>query len=251
MQYIIIIFAFVICLLVYFMYRILSSTVNKVNEQTKAYFVEKLQVYDNLIDEKEKQLNEIEDNIKNKRIELEKLGDANSKKGYTFDNSIIDIMTDADYKGKNFKDQKKIDEDFDFNYEKIISNFISNNVDEMDYNTCLSIKKKFNSKLIYKIRNEIDLEKAIMDELDESEKYIFEKYLGFCNKVNLEDFLNFVDEELSSNSPYVEVQVASNKQNYDHLSKYVKTVVNDSIYKGIKIIYRNKVYDFSLNERNV
>ena len=251
MQYIIVVFALVICLLVYFMYRILSSTVNKVNEQTKVYFVEKLQVYDNLIEEKEKQLNEIEDNIKNKRIELEKLSDANSKKSYTFDNSIIDIMTDADYKSKDLNNQKKIEDNFDFDYEKIISNFISDNFDEMDYNACLNIKKKFDSKLIYKIRNEIDLEQAIMDELDESEKYIFEKYLGFCSKVNLEDFLNFVDEEISSSSPYVEVQVASNKQNYDHLSKYVKTVVNDSIYKGIKIIYRNKVYDFSLNERNV
>ena len=251
MQYIIVVLALVICLLVYFMYRILSSTVNKVNEQTKVYFVEKLQVYDNLIEEKEKQLNEIEDNIKNKRIELEKLSDANSKKSYTFDNSIIDIMTDADYKSKDLNNQKKIEDNFDFDYEKIISNFISDNVDEMDYNACLNIKKKFDSKLIYKIRNEIDLEQAIMDELDESEKYIFEKYLGFCSKVNLEDFLNFVDEEISSSSPYVEVQVASNKQNYDHLSKYVKTVVNDSIYKGIKIIYKNKVYNFSLNERNV
>ena len=39
--------------------------------------------------------------------------------------------------------------------------------------------------------------------------------------------------------------------NFDYLSKYVKTIVADDIYKGIKIIYKNKVYDFSLNERNV
>ena len=68
-------------------------------------------------------------------------------------------------------------------------------------------------------------------------------------KVN--DFLNYLDDLIDKTSPYIEVQVANSKQNYDHLSKYIKTVVNDSIYRGIKIVYKNKVYDFSLNERNV
>lgn len=251
MQYIVIVFAFVICLLVYFMYIILSNTVNKVNEQTKAYFVEKLQVYDNLIEDKEKKLNEIEEKLKNKKIELEKLRDTNSKKNYTFDNNIIDIMTDADYKGKNFELQKKIDSEFDFDYEKIILDFINEKVDDREYNTCLEIKKRFNSKLVYKIKNEIDLEKAITEQLKEEELKIFNKFKKINNKYNIDDFLNYIDELIATSSPYIEVQVANPKQNYDHLSKYIKTVVNDSIYKGVKIIYRNKVYDFSLNERNV
>ena len=37
----------------------------------------------------------------------------------------------------------------------------------------------------------------------------------------------------------------------DYIDKKIKTKVSDSIYKGIKILYRNKVYDFSLNEGNV
>lgn len=251
MQYIVIVFVLVICILVYLMYRILSTTVNKVNEQTKTYFVEKLQVYDNLIEEKEKTLKEIEEVLKNKKIELDKLSDTNSKKNYTFDKNIIDIMTDADYKEKAFELQKQIDENFDFDYEKIIKEFIHDNVDDTEYNTCLNIKNKFNSKLIYQIRNEMDLEKAISNELDEKEKKIFDKFKKIFNKYNINDFLNYIDETISVTSPYVEVQVASKKQNYDHLSKYIKTVVNDSIYKGIKIVYKNKVYDFSLNERNV
>lgn len=251
MQYIVIVFALVICLLVYLMYRILNTTVNKVNEQTKTYFVEKLQVYDTLITEKEKTLNEIEEIIKNKKIELEKLSDTNSKKNYTFDKNIIDIMTDADYKEKAFELQKHIDESFDFDYEKIIKEFIHDNVDDKEYNTCLNIKNKFNSKLIYKIRNEMDLEKAIINELNDDEKKIFNNFKKVSPKYNIDDFLNYIDETISVASPYVEVQVANKKQNYDHLSKYIKTVVNDSIYKGIKIVYKNKVYDFSLNERNV
>lgn len=251
MQYITILFAFIICLLVILMYHILSTTVKKINEQTKTYFVEKLQVYDNLIEDKEKKLNELEDLIKNKKKELEKTSDTNQKKDYTFDKNIIDIMTDAEYKGKAFEIQKKIDENFNFDYENIIMDFINKNVDDKDYNTCINIKNKFNSKLIYNIKNEIDLEKAILSHLEDNEKNIFNKFKSINAKYNIDDFLNYIDEIITNNSPYVEVQVANSKQNYDHLSKYIKTVVNDSIYKGIKIIYKNKVYDFSLNERNV
>lgn len=251
MQYIVLGFIVVICLLVYFMYRILFNTVNKVNEQTKAYFVEKLQVYDNLIEEKEKKLNDIEENIKNKKIELEKLNDSNIRNDYKFDKNIIDIMADADYKNKDFEIQKKIDENFDFDYDKIILDFIHDNVDDKEYNICLNIKNKFNSKLIYKIKNAINLEDAIKEELSDEEKKIFKKFKSINKKYNIDDFLNYVEELIANFSPYIEVQVANSKQNYDHLSKYIKTVVNDSIYKGIKIIYKNKVYDFSLNERNV
>lgn len=234
------------------MYKILKKTVDKVNEQTKTYFVDKLQVYDELIDEKESKLNEINEKLENKKKELEKYSDTNSKKNYTFDKSIIDIMADADYKQSFFNElQKKIDNDFDFDYEKIILEFIEKNVDDKDYFACINIKNKFNSKLIYKIKSQIDLEDAILNELNEEEKNIFLDFKKKNKTIKIEDFINYIDELLSTTSPYIEVQVASNKQNYDHLSKYIKTVVNDSIYKGIKIIYKNKVYDFSLNERNV
>ena len=59
----IILFA-VVCLIVAFliflMYLILKKTVRIVNEQTKSYFVNKLQGYDDLITERENRLNEIE-----------------------------------------------------------------------------------------------------------------------------------------------------------------------------------------------
>ena len=39
--------------------------------------------------------------------------------------------------------------------------------------------------------------------------------------------------------------------NFNYIDNKIKTKVSDSIYRGIKILYRNKVYDFSLSERNV
>ena len=234
------------------MYKILRKTVDKVNEQTKTYFVDKLQVYDDLINEKEGKLNEINEKIENKKAELDKIKDTSSRNNYKFDKSIIDIMADADYKQNFFSElQKKIDNDFDLNYEKIILEFIKENVDDKDYNIALKIKKKFDRETIYQIESELDLEKSISNILEDEEKYIFDEYKKRNKVKKVNDFLNYLDELISVSSPYIEVQVSNSKQNYNHLSKYIKTVVNDSIYKGIRIIYKNKVYDFSLNERNV
>ena len=56
---------------------------------------------------------------------------------------------------------------------------------------------------------------------------------------------------MNLNNPKITILVGNKSENYDHLSENIETVFNDKIYRGIKIIYRNKVYDFSLSERNV
>ena len=71
MEYIVVVlFGIIIALLVFFMFLILKKTVDKVNEQTKSYFVGKLQVYDGLINEKEEQLNKINEQIENNKAKL-------------------------------------------------------------------------------------------------------------------------------------------------------------------------------------
>ena len=53
------------------------------------------------------------------------------------------------------------------------------------------------------------------------------------------------------NNPTITVYVGDKNESYDNLSKYIKTIYSKDIYKGIKIKYQNKIYDYSLNERNV
>ena len=86
--------------------------------------------------------------------------------------------------------------------------------------------------------------------LNEEEYKVYEIYLA-SNKFNMEDFIDYLNKLIELNDPTVVVLVPNDKVNYDYIDKNIKTKVSDGIYKGIKILYRNKVYDFSLNEGNV
>jgi len=84
---------------------------------------------------------------------------------------------------------------------------------------------------------------------EEYDIYILFKDLN--NSFIVEDFINYLDLLVQLNNPNITIYVSSKKENYDHLSKYIKTIVSDDIFSGIKIVYKDKVYDFSLSERNV
>ena len=121
MEYIVVVlFGIIIALLVFFMFLILKKTVDKVNEQTKSYFVGKLQVYDGLINEKEEQLNKINEQIENNKAKLNVSGDTSKKNNYTFDQGIIDLMNKTDYQHPDvFELNKKIDNEFDIDFVDI------------------------------------------------------------------------------------------------------------------------------------
>ena len=90
----------------------------------------------------------------------------------------------------------------------------------------------------------------LKNNLTKEEYKVYEIYLS-SNKFNMEDFIDYLNRLIELNDPTVVVLVPNNKINYDYIDKKVKTKVSNTIYKGIKILYKNKIYDFSLNEGNV
>lgn len=85
--------------------------------------------------------------------------------------------------------------------------------------------------------------------LTKEEHKVYEIFLS-SNNFNMEDFIDYLNRLIELNDPTITVLVPNKNINYDYIDKRIKTKVSDSIYKGIKILYRNKIYDFSLNEGN-
>ncbi len=244
----------IIALLIFLMFLILKRTVRIVNNQTKSYFVNKLQNYDDLIEEKENRLNEIDEEIKNKELGLKENTKEDKNRDYIFDASVIDILNNTEYQNKNiFELNKKIDSSFVIDYNQLVKDFLNFTKDDKDYEFCTSLRKKFDSDTIYHLKT---VQKDLLEEeykkiLNKKEYKVYESFKLVTTDNTIENFLNYLDEMEEINSPYITIQVGNRNENYDHFSDYIKTVYNDKIYRGIKIIYRNKVYDFSLSERDV
>ena len=248
----------VVCLVVAFlillMFLILRKTVRIVNEQTKSYFVNKLQGFDDLITERELKLNEIDELIKSRELGKEENKKELSKGGYAFDTSVINLFNSTQYQDKNvFELNRKIDENFVVNYEELIRDFLTFCEDNKDYEFCLNLRDKFDSEKIYFLKSlmELEMEEEMKRFLDEKEYKIYEAFKLIINDHSIENFVIYLDQLVDLNSPKVVILVGNKHENYDHLSEYIETKYNDKIYRGIKIVYKNKVYDFSLSERNI
>ena len=91
----------------------------------------------------------------------------------------------------------------------------------------------------------------IKEMLNDKEYKVYELYKEVNPTGGIDGFIDYLNELMDLNNPNVYVYVGDKNLNYDYLSKYVKTIYSEDIYKGIKIMYRGLIYDYSLNERNV
>ena len=244
----------VVAFLIFLMFIILKRTVRIVNEQTKSYFVNKLQGYDDLIADRENKLNEIDELIKSREIGKENNKKELSKGGYAFDTEVIDLFNSTEYQDKNiFELNRKIDETFVVNYEELVKDFLAFCDDSKDYEFCVNLRNKFDSEQIYNLKSVMSeyIEDELKKILSEKEYKIYEAFKLIISDHSIENFVIYLDQLVDLNSPKVVILVGSKHENYDHLSEYVETKYNDKIYRGLKIVYKNRVYDFSLSERNI
>ena len=245
----------IIAFLVFLMFVILKKTVRIVNSQTKSYFVNKLQGYDDLIRDKESKLSEIDELIKDKEKGIKEDNTHNDvKTGYAFDTNVIDLLNSTQYQDKNiFELNKKIDENFVVNYEELVKDFLALCDEDKDYDFCLNLRGKFSSDVIYDLKSMMSdkQEEELKKMLSNKEYKVYEAFKLVVSDHSIDNFIDYLDQLVDLNNPKITILVGNKSENYDHLSENIETVFNDKIYRGIKIIYRNKVYDFSLSERNV
>lgn len=254
MLYLFIISIIVLCFLVVGMFLILRKTVKTINSQTKLYFVDKMQEYDYLINNKVEQLDKIDKEIKEKESQKEERELSDNSNDFEFDYNIIDLINKTKYQDKNlYTLNRKLDEKFNFDYEGIIKKFVSIINENNQYEFCKNIKDKFTSDVIYSLKTlpNIEKEAKIKELLNDSEYKIYSLYKETSENDKIDGFIDYLNELIDLNNPKIIVYVGDKKENYDHIANNIETVFKSDIYKGIKIKYHNKIYDYSLNERNV
>ncbi len=234
---VIIVILFIISLL---MFIFLKKMVKEINEQLKKNYVLKLQDYDDLILERQKKIQKLEDS-KKKEIE-------NDEKITDNEKVICVIPKEITYQDDNLIEKlKEINENFKINPEKVIENFLRENLEKENislYNDLVNLKKKLEEYGIYKLMiNNNYLKKTIDNSSNECKKVIN----GFYNEnISINDFMVFLNKEIDKINPIIYIEVGNKEENYDYLSNQIKTIYNNNIYRGIKIYYHSKLYNYCL-----
>jgi hypothetical protein len=239
----------VVILMVGLMFVVLKRMVRTINESSKSYFVDKLQNYDELIAAKENTLNNLITHIKNLSIEEANtlLDDKELDDNFYYD---FDIPS---YQDENFfENYRKINEKFNLGNIEIVNKFLSTVFKEEDtryYQFLISFRKKLNHDFIYNALtiSEEEQIKFFKDVLSEDEMKLINQYILENGKYDLLNFISYLDDLIRKSDPTIYIKVASKNENFNYLNKYISTEYSTDLYVGILIIYKNKLYDYSLN----
>ena len=262
-----------------FSFFVFKSSIKRINDKTKKYFLEKLQQYTYLIDEKEEKLADLENSIKEQSKKVTRTHDGDEqeensifsseiekrlqemkqyktmmeKQKHSQEEVVYDIPT-PQYKEENFFDTyKKLKSNFKQNNEEIIRDFISKHNETKEtkrYNILRNFRKQFTDKAIYELLTITNVEQyQIVKEVMSED---VEKILNFNEKIkNPQKFvvtklIDELDEKIKRYNPNIYVYVEQDDTNYDFIDKRIKTKTYKNMSEGIIIYYKGKIYDYSI-----
>ena len=262
-----------------FSFFVFKSSIKKINDKTKKYFLEKLQQYTYLIDEKEEKLADLENSIKEQSKKVTRTHDGDEqeensifsseiekrlqemkqyktmmeKQKHSQEEVVYDIPT-PQYKEENFFDTyKKLKSNFKQNNEEIIRDFISKHNETKEtkrYNILRNFRKQFTDKAIYELLTITNVEqyqivKEVMSEDVEKILNFNEKFKN-PQKFVVTKLIDELDEKIKRYNPNIYVYVEQDDTNYDFIDKRIKTKTYKNMSEGIIIYYKGKIYDYSI-----
>lgn len=262
-----------------FSFFVFKSSIKRINDKTKKYFLEKLQQYTYLIDEKEEKLADLENSIKEQSKKVTRTHDGDEqeensifsseiekrlqemkqyktmmeKQKHSQEEVVYDIPT-PQYKEENFFDTyKKLKSNFKQNNEEIIRDFISKHNETKEtkrYNILRNFRKQFTDKAIYELLTITNVEqyqivKEVMSEDVEKILNFNEKFKN-PQKFVVTKLIDELDEKIKRYNPNIYVYVEQDDTNYDFIDERIKTKTYKNMSEGIIIYYKGKIYDYSI-----
>ena len=226
-------------------YFILKGIINSVNEKGKEYFALKLSELDKNNNQKNENKEEKEEEPKNEVTTVSETPQGNG--------SIV-LYQSKDVDDIDVKDVlqlvKKIDTKFNYDDRYIVDEFVKQTKDDNNrekYDKLTSIKKYIEKIGIYNlIIADEDTIQNFKNEVSKIDEDIITTYEKINEKFDIENFIAYLDIEIKKNDPAIYVMVGNKNISFDDLGERVKTIYREEVYKGIKILYKGNVYDYSL-----
>ena len=251
----------VLLVLIYFMVIVLRSVVSEVNQKVNGYFLKHLENYDEQFENKftqMKEMNDKEEKMSRTLRSLERELEAYKVSPFYVPRPIprdIYIPT-ARYIDNDFFVEYKVTKDklMSIDKQQVIYNVMdkvpyTGDIDR--YNLACEIISDLDFEGMYNLcsvssSEQIDiLKEALTDEKGE----MLSQYIDTLDEESQFDSLQFIDYVKTIRTiedPHVYVSVGENELDYTEEDKKIICSVDSNICEGIKIIFQNKVYDYSI-----
>lgn len=220
-------------------------------------FVDKMNEYDYLIEDKDKLLTNMDDRIVSLKKEISDYQDEINKlienKSQLSNNEVFDyenIEKKADFlDNDSLENYKRIKMYFNKSKEEIIKKFINDNSVNSDnsyYSTLVKIRSYFTKSIIYQLicyKNNIQVD--IIKELlsDDENRIVFD--LLNVKKFDIYKFLSSIDKLIIENDNNIFIYIGTN-EDFSYLGDNIKTIYDDKITEGLRIEYKGTIYDYSI-----
>lgn len=270
----------IVIIMISFSFYIYKNIIKRINNKVKTYFIEKLQEYNYLIDEKEEELEKLRAVII-EETKLKKLKEQSEdiQKQEVFPETIFsseiekklqemklfkkamrekeqiayDIPTPRLREDSFFKNYKELKKKFKIDNKKTIKKFIdehkSTEEDLKTYEILVNFRKQFAAETIYKMLtlSQEDQYKIVSEVVKPKENKILQIEKRFKNnRLNILKLLKIVEEKIKKNDPIIYVYVGNDSLNYDNLGENIKTRYYKNMSEGVIIHYKGKMYDYSI-----
>lgn len=251
----------VLLVLIYFMTVMLRSVVSESNQKVNGYFLKNLEMYDERYREKVSSLSKI--NVEYEEVSRELRNMKNEMISYKTSPFYAprpvprDIyIPTARYIDNDFFEEYKIAKDklLSINKQEVIDNVMekvpfTGNIEI--YETVQGILNKLNFDAVYDLCSSTkeDQLQIIKECLDNKEQKLLFQYIENMEDIEEFDVLGFTDflkHTAWKNDPHVFVSVAENETDYSNADRNIVCLVDQNICEGLKIVYQNKVYDYSI-----
>ena len=251
----------VLLVLIYFMTIMLRSVVSESNQKVNSYFLKNLEMYDARYKEKVSSISKI--NVEYEEVSRELRNMKNEMVSYKTSPFYAprpvprDIyIPTARYIDNDFFEEYKIAKDklMSINKQEVIDNVMEKvpfTGDLKIYDTVQDIMQKLNFDAIYDLCSSAkeDQLQIIKESLNTEEQKLLYQYIENMDDIDEFDVLGFTDflKHIAwKNDPHVFVSVAENEEDYTNEKRNIVCLVDQNICEGLKIVYQNKVYDYSI-----
>lgn len=225
--------------------------INKMDQESKSYFLDNLQDYDKLIDEKESKLETIKESIKSLKEQESKSQKEGKEEHEKLDPSALQAVISPDLQDGNIlKRMREIQDKFQLKKLTTIQEFIKNHPEDeaktKEYRLCQNVLNTLTFEFSYELETteeEMRWQKVLSKISEETKKYLKKEK---CLEKPFEEARIWLEERAKETDPNIYIIIGEKDKNYNDMDSRIQTKYDESIYMGILICYQNKLYDYSL-----